>query len=185
MRKFVIRGGDGRVRSWERRATVGVEKQGRKMAAEKEAAGEQGAAVVGGNNDNAAVRGCGLGLRQEGLLGQIWQREIVAVEVGSVVQAAMLAATEGEKGNGGIGRSDDSGFWGRTTRDSFAAVLVLPTKVISGCGMAMRPRAVAAISRLCKDGCKIFGGEFAAEIGCGLAAGTSRIAALIPIDRNP
>ncbi|RWV79849.1 hypothetical protein GW17_00058957, partial [Ensete ventricosum] len=115
----------------------------------------------------------------------IWQREIVAVEVGSVVQAAMLAATEGEKGNGGIGRSDDSGFWGRTTRDSFAAVLVLPTKVISGCGMAMRPRAVAAISRLCKDGCKIFGGEFAAEIGCGLAAGTSRIAALIPIDRNP
>ncbi|RRT77516.1 hypothetical protein B296_00001409 [Ensete ventricosum] len=106
-------------------------------------------------------------------------------EVGSVVQAAMLAATEGEKGNGGSGRSDDSGFWGRTTRDSFAAVLVLPTKVISDCGMAMRPRAVAAISRLCKDGCKIFGGEFAAEIGCGLAAGTSRIAALIPIDRNP
>ncbi|RRT58775.1 hypothetical protein B296_00028202 [Ensete ventricosum] len=35
----------------------------------------------------------------------------------------MLAIAEGEKGDGGSGKSSDNGFWGRTTRDSFAAVL--------------------------------------------------------------
>ncbi|RWV96261.1 hypothetical protein BHE74_00052254 [Ensete ventricosum] len=96
----------------------------------------------------------------------------------------MLATAEGEKGNGGNGRSSDGGFWGRTTRDSFVAVLVLPTKVVSGCGMAMRPRAAAAMVGLHEDGYKIFGGEVAAKI-CGIATGTPRIVVLIPIDRNP
>ncbi|RRT52083.1 hypothetical protein B296_00050689 [Ensete ventricosum] len=96
----------------------------------------------------------------------------------------MLATAEGEKGNGGNDRSSDGGFWGRTTRDSFAAVLVLPTKVVSGCGMAMRPMAAAAMVGLHEDGYKIFGGEVAAKI-CGIATGTPRIVVLIPIDRNP
>ncbi|RWV85634.1 hypothetical protein GW17_00052558 [Ensete ventricosum] len=37
--------------------------------------------------------------------GKRWQREIAAIKACSVVQAMMLAAIEGEKGDGGNGRS--------------------------------------------------------------------------------
>ncbi|RWW24088.1 hypothetical protein GW17_00011636 [Ensete ventricosum] len=51
--------------------------------------------------------GCGRGLemamaalqREAAALGQRWQREIAAVEAGSIVLAAMLAAAEGKKGD--------------------------------------------------------------------------------------
>ncbi|RRT52081.1 hypothetical protein B296_00050687 [Ensete ventricosum] len=82
--------------------------------------------------------------REGAPLGQRWQREIIAVEAGSIVQATMLAAAEGEKGDGGSGRSDNGGFWGRTPRDSFVVVLVFSTKVVTAVGwqhdQGLRPR---------------------------------------------
>ncbi|RWV76809.1 hypothetical protein GW17_00062464 [Ensete ventricosum] len=54
-----------------------------------------------------------------------------------VVHAVMFAVAKWEKGDGGCNRSGDSSFWGRTTKDSFIAALVLPTKVVNNCKMVL------------------------------------------------
>ncbi|RWW50469.1 hypothetical protein BHE74_00043259 [Ensete ventricosum] len=67
-------------------------------------------------------------------LEQRWQREIAAVEAGSIAQAAMLTAAEGEKGEQ---RRVTGGAEAAVAVAVAAVLLVLPTKVVNRCGMAL------------------------------------------------
>ncbi|RWW43943.1 hypothetical protein BHE74_00050386 [Ensete ventricosum] len=102
-----------------------------------------------------------------GLSSQLRKREtVIGKEQRGTEMAVRDCCAEGENGGGGSGKSGDGGFWGRTVRNSFIVVLMLPTKVVNGCGMPAQPKAMTAMIVSHEDGCKIFGAEVAAEIGC-------------------
>ncbi|RZR83616.1 hypothetical protein BHM03_00010290 [Ensete ventricosum] len=82
--------------------------------------------------------GVGDGSAQLGMTGDIRMEKQGRSRGGrSVVHAVMFAVAKWEKGDGGCNRSGDSGFWGRTTKDSFIAALVLPIKVVNNCKMVL------------------------------------------------